>query len=279
MAPPARPRTARPRHSHRARTHAGARPRDGGRDSRRAPRVPHAEQRQAGGHRPRGGPVGRGQRDELVDGRAAAGHRARRDILRRLRTHRRRGLRVPPRSEQVGAGLPRDRGRRRDRAHQHDQGDPGPRAPRVQPDRRDTRAVVPERPLGAGGRLLRGCSTGSRTQAIAEDASAARGRRGRDRRRCGVQPGAPRRPLDVGRHRRARLRLGLVRHVRDRLRRALPRPRCAGRAGSRDRRGTRRRRERRSRRPPVRRRRAGSATGRAGDAVSARPPAASRAGA
>ena len=76
-----------------------------------------------------------------------------------------------------------------------------------------------------------------------QDASAARGRCGRDRSRRRVQPRAPRRPLDVGRHRGARLRLGLVRHLRDRLRRALPRPRCAGRAGRRDRRGARRRRE------------------------------------
>ena len=41
-----------------------------GRSPRRAPRVPHAQQRQARRHRPRGRPVGRRQRDELVDRRA-----------------------------------------------------------------------------------------------------------------------------------------------------------------------------------------------------------------
>ena len=55
--------------------------------------------------------------------------------------------RVPPRPEQVGARLPRDRRRRRDPPREHGQGAPRPRASDVQPHRRDARAVVPERPL------------------------------------------------------------------------------------------------------------------------------------
>ena len=63
----------------------------------------------------------------------------------------------------------------------------------------------------------------------------------RDRGGRRVQPRPPRRPLDVGRHRRSGLRLGLVRHLRDRLRWTLPGARRAGRGRRRGRGGARRR--------------------------------------
>ena len=179
-----------------------------------------------------GRPVGRRQRDQLVDRRASAGHQLGSTYFVVDRARRRRGLRVPRVPNKWVPVIPRDRRRRGDRAHQHDQGDPRPRSADVQPDRRDARAVVPERSLGAGRSLLRRSRARARTQAIAEDARAARRRRRRDRGRRRLQSRPSRRPLDVGRHRRARVRLGLVRHLRDRVRWALPRARRAGRAGS-----------------------------------------------
>ena len=87
-----------------------------------------------------------------------------------------------------------------------------------------------------------------------------------------LQSRSPRCPLDVGRHRRTRLRLGLVRHLRDRVRRALPRARRPGRAGGRRRRSTRSRLPSDPSAPrPVRRRRACSAAARR-DAVDAATP-------
>ena len=94
--------------------------------------------------------VGRRQRDELVDGCAPARHA----------TSRNRTSSSPcsfsSRSSSTGAcrtsWVPvflAHRRRRRDRAREHDQGDPRPRSADVRSDRRDARAVVPERSLGA----------------------------------------------------------------------------------------------------------------------------------
>ena len=102
-----------------------------------------------------------------------------------------------PRPEQVGSDLPCDRRRRGVAAREHDQGDPRPRPPDLRPDRRDARAVVPERPLRPGGSFLRGCRARDRAPAVASDACSARGWRRCDRRRRRLQPCAPRRPLDV----------------------------------------------------------------------------------
>ena len=103
-----------------------------------------------------------------------------------------------------------------------------------------------------------------------QDARASGRRRGRDRRGRRVQPCSPRRPLDVGRARRARARMGVVRHLRDRVRRPLPRARCAGRARRGGRRAARATSPSARGRLRVRRRRGGSGAGRSGGAVCVR---------
>ena len=93
--------------------------------------------------------VGCRQRDELVDRRASARHATREHVRHLRRARARRILRVPARAEQLGAPFPPHGRRRRDRAREHDQGDPRPRSPDLQSDRRNARAVLPERSLGA----------------------------------------------------------------------------------------------------------------------------------
>ena len=93
------------------------------------------------------------------------------------------------------------------------------------------------------------------------------------------EPRHARRPLALGRHRRPRLRLGLVRALRDRLRRPVPQLRRAGGEG--DVRAAERSPTARSRRRSgsrVTRRRAGSAAARGGGADGARLRGAGRAG-
>ena len=110
VAPSARAGTARPGGGNRPRAHARPRARDSRGNPRGPARVPHAEQRQAGGRRSRGRPVGRRQRDELVDGCAPAVTELGEHLLVlfalvvvALVEYRR--------SEQVGPVLPRDRSR------------------------------------------------------------------------------------------------------------------------------------------------------------------------
>ena len=110
VAAPARPRTARPRHRNRARAHACARSRDRGRTARRRLRVPRAHERDARRRGPRGRPVGRRPRDDA--GRPTRSSWSPSSAARSTSSPPRcssRAGRVPPRSEQVDAGLPRDR--------------------------------------------------------------------------------------------------------------------------------------------------------------------------
>ena len=91
----------------------------------------------------------------------------------------------------------------------------------------DARAVVPQRPLGDGRRLLCHSRAVTRPLADAPDTSRADRARSWDRRRRRRHSGPPRRSLAVGRGRRPRARLGLVRGLRNRVRRAAtPLRRC-----------------------------------------------------
>ncbi len=80
----------------------------------------------------------------------------------------------------------------------------------------------PERPLGDSRSLLRHGGASTRSMARSSDARRAHRARGGNRRRGRREPRAARRALAVGRDRRSRARLGLVRSVRNRLRRAHP---------------------------------------------------------
>ena len=113
-----------------------------------------------------------------------------------------------------------------------------PRPADAQPDRRDARPVVPERPFLDGGLLLRGARADPGAAARRTRARAARGQR---RRRSRWPSPSSRVLLDVhwlsdviaGRH----ARLGLVRALRGRVRRpppALRRAAGAGRGGDGD---------------------------------------------
>ena len=156
VAPAARARSARSGDRDGARAHARARSGHRRRAHHRRAGVPRPQQRQARRHGSLGRPVGRRQRDVVVDRGASARDRARRNAVRR------RGGDRPRASSSTGAS--RTAGcrcssstvvARRDHRREHDQGDPRPRPPGVQPDRRDARAVVPERSLGSGRGVLR----------------------------------------------------------------------------------------------------------------------------
>ncbi len=239
VAPARARRSARPADRDRARPDPRARARDRRRPRRRRPRVPHAVERHARLRRQQRRRMGRRPRDALVDARDPARDRPREHLVRDRPRGRRLRRRVRARAEPVDSRLPPHGGRRRGRARELDQGAPPPRAADVQPDRRDARPLVPERPLGdCRGVLRRRCARpGTAPQPAGAVAARRCGGRDRDRRRR--EPRPARRPLALGRRRRPRLRLGLVRALRDRVRRPVPELRRAGGEGD-PRRGARR---------------------------------------
>ena len=111
----------------------------------------------------------------------------------------------------------------------NDQAARRPCAPDLQSRRCDARAGVPQRPLGDGSCFLRYCGASTRLAARSSGASGAGGSRGGDRRRGRREPRAAGRALADGRDRRSFARLGLVRSVRNRLRRPDPPLRRRGR--------------------------------------------------
>ena len=138
-----------------ARPDPGARARDRRWARGRSPRVPHAVELHARLRRQPRRRMGGAPRDTVVDARDPARDRSRGNLVRdRLRGRRLRG-RVRSRAEPVDSLLPPHGAPRRGRAGELDQGAPPPGAADVQSDRRDARPLVPERPLGDRGGVLR----------------------------------------------------------------------------------------------------------------------------
>ena len=98
----------------------------------------------------------------------------------------------------------------------------GPGAAELQPGRSDARPVVPQRPFGDGGRSL--CGGGARAGASSSTAHTCphRGGGGGGRGGSRVQPRDARSPLALGRHCGPRFRMGVVRDLRDCVRRPFP---------------------------------------------------------
>src|SRR4029079_15768194 len=188
-------------------------------------------ERHARVHRSERRPVGPGPLDCVVDRRNPARHGHRRDVVRPRAGRWSGRRRIHPCPEPMDTVLRSDGRPRRGRDREHDQGASRPRATDVQSDRRDTWPLVSERAFGDRRGLLRSRRARPRPAAEPADAVAARrgGRRGCDRR--GGEPRAPRRPLAVRRRRRSRVRLGLVRALRHRVRRPVPDLRPAGGEG------------------------------------------------
>ena len=133
----------------------------------------------------------------------------------------------------------------------------------VQPGRGHARPVLPEWPHDDRRSVLRGLRAPARPAPPARGPRPAGRRRGRDRRRRGLEPRAARRPLAHGCDRRPRARLGLVHALQHRVRRPpapvrrrSPRSPSASRnpTGQPAERPPARRRLRRSERPERRRR-------------------------
>ena len=183
----------------------------------------HRLERRAVGQRPRHGALDPG--DHLD-------HRSRRLADRPADRDPDPPVRAAPAPESLRRALPRARVRRRQARHERHQGPGRSRAADAQPDRRDARPVVPQRALLHRGVVLRRARADPGARAQRSRARAARRHRRRDRGRRGVEPRPARRPLGLRRRRRPHARLGLVRALRDRVRRPSPALRRACRAGT-----------------------------------------------
>ena len=155
----------------------------------------------------------------LLDPWTAPDHRPRHGPGRPRARGRGRRRRRPPHERTLGRPVPPRRVRRPGGAHVVGEGPRRARPTGLRSRGGGSRAVVPERPLrNLGGVLRRGCARARPAHATPRPRPPRRARR-RDRRGRRREPRPPRLPLAVRRRRRPRARLGLVRRLRDPVRR------------------------------------------------------------
>ena len=155
-----------------------------------------------------------------IDARAERGYAARIDLRRDRPVRRPRARRAAPDGRKMDRPVHRPGRRRRGGGIDGDQGHRRPGASDIQPGSCDTRPIVPERSHDDRRGVLCRRRPASRPAASPRGSRRDHGRSGRDRRRGRRESCAPRRPLAHGRDRRPGSRLGLVCHLRHRLRRS-----------------------------------------------------------
>ena len=148
-----------PRSDDRPRSRARGRPAPG------VARLSHANQLAARRSRCERRAMGRRSRHRRLAAGARLDHPSRRHAPRHRARDRRRDRRVHPPPEQVDRTVLDPRDSRPESSDERPQGAPGSRSADAEPDRRDARAVVPERSLGDRRGVLCGRCARDRTRA------------------------------------------------------------------------------------------------------------------